>query len=99
MGQHDSEKRCDQTGLFQAARQDSKCGFYSIKLDRAMFPIRLILMTGRKEFVGLMPKKDPNAMVFMKELLESGKIVPVIDRRHPLSEAASNPSPKPASLK
>jgi len=27
-------------------------------------------------------------MVFMKELLEAGKVVPVIDRRYPLSEVA-----------
>jgi NADPH:quinone reductase-like Zn-dependent oxidoreductase len=40
--------------------------------------------------VGLMPtmqstKKD---LVFMRELLEAGKVVPVIDKRYPLSETA-----------
>jgi len=30
-------------------------------------------------------KKD---LVFIKELLEAGKVVPVIDRRYPLSETA-----------
>lgn len=30
-------------------------------------------------------KKD---LVFMNELLETGKVVPVIDRRYPLSEVA-----------
>jgi len=30
-------------------------------------------------------KKD---LVFLKELLEAGKVVPVIDRRYPLSEVA-----------
>jgi NADPH:quinone reductase-like Zn-dependent oxidoreductase len=28
-------------------------------------------------------------LVFMKELLETGKVVPVIDKRYPLSEAAA----------
>ncbi len=27
-------------------------------------------------------------LVFLKELLEAGKVVPVIDRRYPLSEVA-----------
>ena len=31
------------------------------------------------------PNKD---LVFMKELLEAGKVVPVIDRHYPLSEVA-----------
>jgi NADPH:quinone reductase-like Zn-dependent oxidoreductase len=30
-------------------------------------------------------KKD---LVFLKELLEAGKVIPVIDRRYPLSEVA-----------
>jgi NADPH:quinone reductase-like Zn-dependent oxidoreductase len=40
--------------------------------------------------VGLMPTMQPNKrdLVFMKELLESGKVVPVIDRCYPLSETA-----------
>ena len=44
-------------------------------------------MTGNKK-IGLMGTKIPNNkdLVFMKELLESGKVVPVIDRRYPLSE-------------
>ena len=44
-------------------------------------------MTGSKK-IGLMgtvkPKKKD--LVFMKELLEAGKVVPVVDRRYPLSE-------------
>jgi NADPH:quinone reductase-like Zn-dependent oxidoreductase len=40
--------------------------------------------------VGLMPAMKPNQkdLAFMKELLETGKVVPVIDRRYPLSETA-----------
>ena len=40
--------------------------------------------------VGLMPTMKPNKsdLVFMKELLESGKVVPVIDKRYPFRETA-----------
>jgi len=38
--------------------------------------------------VGLMPTMSPNQkdLAFLKELLETGKIVPVIDKSYPLSE-------------
>ena len=44
---------------------------------------------GRKR-VGLMPTMTPNNkdLTFLKALLESGKVVPVIDRCYPLSETA-----------
>ncbi len=48
---------------------------------------RLLSMTGSKE-MGLLPWK-PNKkedLVFIKELFEAGKVVPVIDRRYPLNE-------------
>ena len=40
--------------------------------------------------VGLMPTMKPNKqdLVFVKGLLEAGKVIPVIDRRYPLSETA-----------
>jgi len=61
-------------------------GFSMAAMLRVMSLGPLFSMTGSKKFVVLMPKLDPKAMVFMKELLEAGKVVPVIDRRYPLSE-------------
>ena len=58
-------------------------------LFQAVFLGSLISMTGSKKMVNVVPagtiQKD---LVFLKELLEAGKVVPVIDRRYPLSEAA-----------
>jgi len=49
----------------------------------------LLSTTGNKR-IGLMGLAKPNQkdLVFVKELLESGKVVPVIDRRYPFSETA-----------
>ncbi len=37
---------------------------------------------------GVSAKASQKDLVILKELLEAGKIVPVIDKRYPLSEAA-----------
>jgi NADPH:quinone reductase-like Zn-dependent oxidoreductase len=47
----------------------------------------LISMTGGKK-LGAMLVKPNKDLDFMKELLEAGKVVPVIDRRYPLHEVA-----------
>jgi NADPH:quinone reductase-like Zn-dependent oxidoreductase len=47
-----------------------------------------ISMTGSKTMGGMMVKPNQNDLVFMKELLEAGKVVPVIDRCYSLSEVA-----------
>ena len=45
--------------------------------------------TGNQK-IGLMEtaRSDKNDLLFIKELLETGKVVPVIDKRYPLSETA-----------
>jgi NADPH:quinone reductase-like Zn-dependent oxidoreductase len=49
----------------------------------------LVSKTGNRK-IGLMGVSKPNQkdLLVMKELLEAGKVVPVIDRRYPLSETA-----------
>ena len=56
---------------------------------QAMLLGPLISMTGRQK-MGSMGVAKPNQkdLVVMKELLEAGKVVPVIDRRYPLGETA-----------
>lgn len=43
---------------------------------------------GGKKMGGVSAKTKQTDLVFLKELLEAGKIVPVIDRRYPLKETA-----------
>jgi NADPH:quinone reductase-like Zn-dependent oxidoreductase len=44
--------------------------------------------TGGKKMGGVSAKPDQRDLAFLKELLEAGKVVPIVDRRYPLSEAA-----------
>jgi len=46
----------------------------------------LISMTGSKKVGSMLHKPNVKDLVYMKELIEAGKVVPVIDRRYPLSE-------------
>lgn len=45
-------------------------------------------MTGSKKMGVLSAKSNQKDLIFMKDLLEAGKVTPVIDRRYPLSEVA-----------
>jgi len=55
---------------------------------QAMFLGPFISMTGTKKMGATVGIQNQKNLVFMKELLEAGKVVPVIDRRYPLSEVA-----------
>ena len=48
----------------------------------------LISMAGNKMASQLSHKPNVKDLVYMKKLIEAGKVVPVIDRRYPLSEVA-----------
>jgi len=54
----------------------------------ALFLGPLISMTGSKKVGQLSHKPNVKDLVFIKELIEAGKVVPVIDGRYPLSEVA-----------
>jgi NADPH:quinone reductase-like Zn-dependent oxidoreductase len=47
-----------------------------------------ISMTGRKKLCALSAKPDTKDLTFMTELLEAGRVRPVIDRRYPLSKVS-----------
>ncbi len=47
-----------------------------------------ISITGSKKMGSLTAKLNQKDLVFMKELLKAGKVVPVIERRYPLRETA-----------
>jgi NADPH:quinone reductase-like Zn-dependent oxidoreductase len=55
---------------------------------QAMLLGPLISMTGRNKMGNLLARPNQKDLVFMKELLEAGKVKPVIDRRYPLSEVS-----------
>ena len=65
-------------------------GFTTLfRLFKVIFLGAWVSRTGSKK-IGVMETVKPNKqdLVFMKELLELGKVVPVIDRCYPLSETA-----------
>ncbi len=58
------------------------------QMFEAMLLGPLVSMTGNKKMGNIMAKPDKENLAFMKELLEAGKVKPVIDRCYPLSEVA-----------
>jgi NADPH:quinone reductase-like Zn-dependent oxidoreductase len=58
------------------------------QIFQAMLLGSWISMAGSKKMGGLSAKPNQKDLVFMKELLEAGKVVPVIDRRYALNEVA-----------
>jgi len=58
------------------------------QIFQAMLFGPLMSINGEKKMGGVSAKSSQKDLVFLKELLEAGKVVPVIDRRYPLSETA-----------
>ena len=62
------------------------CGFTLAAMFGVLFLGPRISKTGDKKFVSYEAKPNNKDLVFIKELIEAGKVVPVIDRRYTLSE-------------
>lgn len=79
--------------IFDYKRSLSPKGIYvmvggaSAQINQLMFLWPFISLTSSKK-MGLLLHKANKGMSVMKELLESGKVKPVIDRSYPLSEVA-----------
>jgi NADPH:quinone reductase-like Zn-dependent oxidoreductase len=77
--------------IFDYKRVLSPKGIYvmvggsSAQMFQAMFLGPWISMTGSKK-MGILMLKPNKDLAFMLELLKTGKVVPIIDRRYPLSE-------------
>ncbi len=56
------------------------------QMFQAMFLGPWMSMTGSKTMCNLLQRPNQEDLLFIKGLLEAGKVVPVIDRRYPLSE-------------
>ena len=63
-------------------------GGSNAQLFQAMLLGPLISTTGKNKMGNLLARPNQKDLVFMKELLEGGKVVPVIERRYPLREVA-----------
>jgi NADPH:quinone reductase-like Zn-dependent oxidoreductase len=80
--------------IFAYRRALSQDGIYVMagggwaQILQAVLLGRLLSLIGRKKMCLFMAKINRKDLVFMKDLLETGKVLPVIDRRYPLSEAA-----------
>lgn len=81
------------SGYQRALKEQGSCviaGFTSMRLllEHMILGQRKSKIGGKR--VGLMPTMTPNKkdLVCLKELLEAGKIAPVIDKSYPLSETA-----------
>ena len=80
--------------IFDYKRALSPKGMYVMtggsgaQMFQAMLLGPWISMTGSKKMGNLLKKSNQKDLALMKELLEAGKVVPVIDRRYPLRDVA-----------
>jgi NADPH:quinone reductase-like Zn-dependent oxidoreductase len=79
--------------IFQYRRMLSQNGIYVaigglVPILQALLLGRLLSALGRKKMTFFIAKMNQRDLVFLKSLLQAGKIVPIIDRRYRLSDAA-----------
>jgi NADPH:quinone reductase-like Zn-dependent oxidoreductase len=61
-------------------------GRSSPRIGARMLKALLVSRFGRQQFVSFLAKRDQDDLTVLKELIEAGKVTPVIDRSYPLSE-------------
>ncbi len=80
--------------IFDYRRALSQDGTYifagggGIQILQAMLLGPLLSLIGRKKMCFFIAKINKKDLVLLKDFLEAGKVVPVIDRRYPLSDVA-----------
>jgi NADPH:quinone reductase-like Zn-dependent oxidoreductase len=80
--------------IFDCRRALSQNGIYVVvggglaRIFQAMLLAPLLSRIGNKKTRFFITKMNQKDLAFVKGLLEAGKVVPVIDRRYPLKEAA-----------
>jgi len=80
----DYRRALNQDGIFVGA--GGRGGL--VQMLQAMLLVILLSLIGRKKIYLFLAKVNKKDLVFLKDLLEARKIVPVIDRRYPLSRVA-----------
>jgi NADPH:quinone reductase-like Zn-dependent oxidoreductase len=78
----DYRRALGQNGIYVMA------GGGGAQILQAMLLARLLSLVGSKKMYFFMAKINQKDLVILKDLLAAGKIVPIIDRRYPLSEVA-----------
>jgi NADPH:quinone reductase-like Zn-dependent oxidoreductase len=58
------------------------------QIYQALVPGPMLSMTGKQKLRILSAVPNQNDLVFVKELMEAGKVKSIIDKRYPLSEVA-----------
>ncbi len=58
------------------------------QMFQAMILGPLMSMTGRNKMGNVLARPNQKDLAFIKELLEGGKVVPVIEKRYPLHQVA-----------